>query len=894
MIVIAIAAAFIAACTSAAQPTPTPTTEPQPTSTPVPTATTPPTPTHTPTPTAVPTATPTNSPTPTHIATPTDTATATATPTPTSTSTPTFAPTPTATPTSTPTYTPTQTPTPTHTATSTPTDTPTVTPTPTETPTETPIPTPTHTPTNTPTQTPTPSPSPTNTPTPTATHTPTITPTATHTPTATPEPRFDCNNGRTVPRNIANRGLVRDCETLLWLRDRLAGNIRLNWSDSRSIQEWQGVSVDDRIFRVIELNLSFSRMTGVVPPELGRMDALETLNFADNRLTGNIPPELGQLTNLIYLNLAVNRLDGHIPRELGMLAKLEFLDLAQNRLSGSIPPEIGDLTRLKDLVLGANSLSGDVPQELAKLTNLADLSLDLNNLTGCVPDELKIANARIGSLSFCSEQATVKVEEALWQQIPVWDEHSVYAGGIDLGVAYIERLTRYTGHLVTYSVDAHECRYPHDVFIGAYDCETGQDVKRWPDPGETVELIAHIKNYGDSPSGTFNWHWEVDNTLVHSGVHDGLEPGKRTTFDLSFVWPDHDSNPVVKFTIDPDDEIQELLEDNNEVADWITGYTIGIYFSQIAYDSLTKSNHPNRTFESPEHWIHRNGARLNQFLADAGLDERIRLEQFFITDYREPHNPLRRYLDGWWPVWHGNYFTLEDYADRPEIDIGLQHEWLHQLGVIDLYWLHVGPSNILIPDINRPGKQAACGRPYTTNDWECFRLPHHSLGLMSDANVRQIGAHTAGALRANSGFRRGYYGEYLYDTPTKTSVKIVNNSGDALPDVTLNFYQLGLGGPVVTTIDDIPEFTLTSDETGSVILPNRGPTGFVTATGHQLRPNPFGLISVIGQNGLFLIEMTSDQCTNYEWLTLVELNLAYWEGQTENAEFTKTLRCPPP
>ena len=58
-------------------------------------------------------------------------------------------------------------------------------------------------------------------------------------------------------------------------------------------------------------------------------------------------------------------------------------------------------------------------------------------------------------------------------------------------------------------------------------------------------------------------------------------------------------------------------------------------------------------------------------------------------------------------------------------------------------------------------------------------------------------------------------------------------------------------------------------------------------------PNPFGIISVGGDNGIFLIEMTSDQCTNYEWLTLVELNLAYWDGQTDHAEFTKTLRCPP-
>ena len=59
-------------------------------------------------------------------------------------------------------------------------------------------------------------------------------------------------------------------------------------------------------------------------------------------------------------------------------------------------------------------------------------------------------------------------------------------------------------------------------------------------------------------------------------------------------------------------------------------------------------------------------------------------------------------------------------------------------------------------------------------------------------------------------------------------------------------------------------------------------------------PNPFGIIDVVGDNGIFLIEMTSDECTNYEWLTIVELNLAYWDWQTESAEFTKILRCPPP
>ena len=93
-------------------------------------------------------------------------------------------------------------------------------------------------------------------------------------------------------------------------------------------------------------------------------------------------------------------------------------------------------------------------------------------------------------------------------------------------------------------------------------------------------------------------------------------------------------------------------------------------------------------------------------------------------------------------------------------------------------------------------------------------------------------------------------------------------------------------------VDSVSEFEVTSDDFGRAVLPNRGYTGIVTATGHQLRPNPFGVIDVVGMNGLFIIEMEGP-CTNYEWLTIVEVNLAYWNGHTDEAEFTKVLQCPP-
>ena len=605
--------------------------------------------------------------------------------------------------------------------------------------------------------------------------------------------------------------------------------------------------------------------------------------MTDNRLSGGIPPELGELRNLTSLNLGVNRITGSIPAELGNLTRLESMIFGQNRLSGEIPTELGNLANLKEMNFGTNSLTGQVPKELARLTKLEIIHIDTNRLTGCVPDELRVADHRIGRLKFCSD---VK---------PLWDQEPVFEGGVDLGVAFIERFPRYLKHRVAYSLPSPDCHYPFDEFIGLVDCERGEDIKRWPYPGETVELVAHVKNYGDTPSGPFDWQWIIDDEVLHTDVHDGLAGGERVTFKLKTPWPDPEFNPVVNFTVDHRNQVEELIEDNNAVTDWIKGYTLGIYFNEDAYESLTLSNSHNRTVQSPEHWIHMNVARLNDIFIGAGIEERIRVEQLFISDTRPVQTELWFFLDGWWPIWDDvDIYTVEGHEFRPEIDYGLLHEWLHQLGIIDLYLIHIGPADVELPDINRPGEKAGCGPPYWDHYLECFRFTLEGKGLMTDLHIHKISEHTARALAVNGEFRRGYYGEYLYDTPASTSIKVVDTRGDPIKDVTLRFYQMAPGGKYGAVIDATPEFETTTDDSGWTMLPNRGVTGVPTATGHLLRPNPFGLIDVAGFNGIFIIEMTSEECTNYEWLTIVELNLAYWDGQTEHAEFTKTLSCSPP
>ena len=121
--------------------------------------------------------------------------------------------------------------------------------------------------------------------------------TTTFTP-AQPPPVSGCANGTAVATPSANRGLVRDCETLLAAQDTLRGTATLDWATSTAIGSWEGITTGGTPSRVTGLDLASESLTGTIPAGLGRLFALTTLDLSGNQLTGTIPPELGWLTNL--------------------------------------------------------------------------------------------------------------------------------------------------------------------------------------------------------------------------------------------------------------------------------------------------------------------------------------------------------------------------------------------------------------------------------------------------------------------------------------------------------------------------------------------------------------------------------------------------------------------
>ena len=197
-----------------------------------------------------------------------------------------------------------------------------------------------------------------------------------------------CTAGSVVSDPDENAELVADCETLLGLRDALAGSGLLNWGADTTISDWDGITVGGSPMRVTKVELDEKGLNGSLPTALGVLTGLEALSLSGNGLRGTVPAELGGLASLTELSFDNNQLTGGIPVELGSLAGLETLALNDNRLSGAIPTELGELTELRSLLLANNRLSGEIPVELAALANLEQLKLAGNLLSGCIPPAL--------------------------------------------------------------------------------------------------------------------------------------------------------------------------------------------------------------------------------------------------------------------------------------------------------------------------------------------------------------------------------------------------------------------------------------------------------------------------------------------------------------------------
>ena len=154
----------------------------------------------------------------------------------------------------------------------------------------------------------------------------------------------NCESGAAVENPLSRHWLVQDCEALLAAKDALRGTAALDWSPTKAVSEWDGVTVSGTPMRATEIDLRSKGLNGALPAGFGSLSKLRALRLGGNSLSGAIPSEIGGLSKLETLGLANNGLSGDVPASLGGLSKLTWLRLLTgNSLSGCVPRALRDV-----------------------------------------------------------------------------------------------------------------------------------------------------------------------------------------------------------------------------------------------------------------------------------------------------------------------------------------------------------------------------------------------------------------------------------------------------------------------------------------------------------------------------------------------------------------------
>ncbi len=491
----------------------------------------------------------------------------------------------------------------------------------------------------------------------------------------------------------------------------------------------------------------------------------------------------------------------------------------------------------------------------------------------------KISDERVVSLQSVAPVAPSNRSEASDAAAPA--SHQVPLP--DLGVAFIQRRPLYEKYQLQYR------SHDRTGYLSGYSeiCGPGcvnprlvpgtEDDQRWPDPGEPVTLTAHVRNYGLGASPPFSYTWRLDGVLLEQGTLSALAAGDLVTTSVVIPWPHGVSTDrqrvlgehTIAFAADALDVIPESTELNNLRQDRTDGLGMAIWVSQAVYDQISAFLNPDGATYSFDDWVQWHVDQFNRLFEEArfpvtpdGVSQRIRLDQIRIcpTDVDCYTEAERRQADGNWGFPYLEDWYIDEILAPGLPDWALLHEWGHQLGLIDLYWVGTVPYFNHVLD-------------HTGVPWLIGAQTRHWDSLMSTVTP-VLDEHTAAALERNLGRRRGYYGEYLSDLPGDTRLLVLDAAGQPVSGAEVHVYQVTYD---YQWMDHDLRFHGQTDPTGEF----------------SLGAHPYGPLSVIGNNAVLFITVYARDQEDHFWLDAPDLNLLYWKGQTTVALVPLQSHIPP-
>ncbi|KAK3020658.1 hypothetical protein RJ639_046251 [Escallonia herrerae] len=167
----------------------------------------------------------------------------------------------------------------------------------------------------------------------------------------------------------------------------------MSWNMSTDCCTWDGVTCDRSTGYATGLDLSCSQLQGIIHPNstVFQISHLQRLNLAHNDFSlSGVPRQIGRFAGLTHLNLSCSKFSGLIPPEISRLPNLVSLDLSNNDQGFKLEPNnfkalLQNLTRLREVSLSFVNINSVLPMSLS--SSLSSLSLQNTGLHGILPDK---------------------------------------------------------------------------------------------------------------------------------------------------------------------------------------------------------------------------------------------------------------------------------------------------------------------------------------------------------------------------------------------------------------------------------------------------------------------------------------------------------------------------
>ncbi|KAL1207160.1 putative LRR receptor-like serine/threonine-protein kinase [Cardamine amara subsp. amara] len=167
---------------------------------------------------------------------------------------------------------------------------------------------------------------------------------------------------------------------------------------------WQGLFCDSKNEHVIVLIASGISLSGSVPDNtIGKLSKLQSLDLSNNKISA-LPSDFWSLNTLKNLNLSFNKISGSFPSNVGNFGQLESLDISHNNFSGAIPEAVDSLVSLRVLKIDHNEFQMSIPRGLLGCQSLVSIDLSSNQLEGSLPDGFGSAFPKLKSLNLAGNK----------------------------------------------------------------------------------------------------------------------------------------------------------------------------------------------------------------------------------------------------------------------------------------------------------------------------------------------------------------------------------------------------------------------------------------------------------------------------------------------------------